>query len=1244
MYGYVYYWYIEDEINDQGLKELKIRAYILDEKGKTHVIHITRFQPWIYLEIKDVDWMNSKTIFKNQIIEKCKILQKKTFYICYRKKLYYWQDNEEKPFFKIRFQSIQERKNVYYQLHNQMIRVMGKKYEIKCHEYDVPCLLQFLVSKNLPSAGWIEFRPIICKNTITDLNNREYEIDYEDLKSVNQDKIIELGMPDPYVLSFDLEVYSSNSMRMPDAKNESDCIFQISCCIQNKKEIKKILLTLGKIDKISNTDIIFCFENEKDLLLKFKELVKEYEINICIGYNIFGFDIPYMIERSKLLKIYHEFDIMGFPIYKHSPEKTISWSSKGYSYQEFHYLETEGRLWIDLLPVIRREYKFSNYKLKTVSTYFLGETKDPLTARDIFKAYEEGVLEKKKEKLRECGKYCIQDSLLVLKLYNLLNLWIGLSEMAKICNVPIMHLFTKGQQIKVYSQLFQQCYQDNRIVESVSKKETDVGGYTGAFVFPPEPGIYEWVVPFDFSSLYPTTIIAYNIDYSTLVKDESKVDLNECHIVEWDDHINCEHDINKKKLTKSNNKMVCKHHRYVFKKEPKGVMPRLLIHLLEQRAIIKKKMKEIKNDPKKELLSAIYDKQQLAYKLSANSAYGIMGFQKGYVPLMEGAMSVTAMGRMNIQKAAEYVKSNHKGQLIYGDSVVGDTPITLKNEYGRIEIKTIEKWFEIYEKNKNEYPEFEKEGTGKEKIEMENMNWNIMSLSGWTRLKKIIRHWTTKKLYRIWTTSGIVEVTEDHSLILKNRELIKPKDIKIGDISATFNSNNFFNGDLLLKTFSNNIIQNFQIYKEGLVYLGDWKKYKIELQYIYLLLYQKYPYIECRIKDDKFHMIFSNENNECGKITNIECIGVTTNYVYDIETKDGSFHAGIGNLIVKNTDSIYCHFSSMEKASLVWNKAKYIETELLKLFPSPMKLVFEDKLYQKFLILTKKRYMAYTCDDKGIIDESLTIRGVLLARRDNCKFIRDFYEHLVRQIMDGFKENDILNEIVDRILALFSWDPIYHSKKKNFVVSKIYNKDYKNKILPVDEKKCMKRLQSLGIQYHSDIFNIIQWNKDIESLNENDLIQKYKNKESWLISYLNRSKPAHVQLAMKCNNRGFPIEIGSRIEYLVIEDLEDNGKLFDKLEDPDYFYRHRDILRIDRYYYLKLLSMPVDQLLEVSFKKKDFVDQILQLHYKKRKILKQLLERFQPILIWSDDNHKIMIKNNNSKLKNIESIYDLYKL
>jgi DNA polymerase elongation subunit (family B) len=45
--------------------------------------------------------------------------------------------------------------------------------------------------------------------------------------------------------------------------------------------------------------------------------------------------------------------------------------------------------------------------------------------------------------------------------------------------------------------------------------------------------------------------------------------------------------------------------------------------------------------------------------------------------------------------------------------------------------------------------------------------------------------------------------------------------------------------------------------------------------------------------------------------------------------------------------------------------------EVAQLFPKPMKLEFEDKVYYKFLILSKKRYVGQTLDEKGVFGKNI---------------------------------------------------------------------------------------------------------------------------------------------------------------------------------------------------------------------------------------------------------------------------------
>ena len=101
------------------------------------------------------------------------------------------------------------------------------------------------------------------------------------------------------------------------------------------------------------------------------------------------------------------------------------------------------------------------------------------------------------------------------------------------------------------------------------------------------------------------------------------------------------------------------------------------------------------------------------------------------------------------------------------DSVAGDTPLLLKKNE-KIYIETIERINSEWNEHTN----------GKE---YGKSNCEIWTENGWTKINKVIRHKVSKKMYRVLTHTGIVDVTEDHSLLLDDKTEIAPKNCKIED-------------------------------------------------------------------------------------------------------------------------------------------------------------------------------------------------------------------------------------------------------------------------------------------------------------------------------------------------------------------------------------------------------------------------------------------------------------------------------
>ena len=1144
---FIYQWITEAKPRDVD-KSFEIRGYGISEDGTNVCLEVENFQPWLCVELKHPH--------KPSVKDMKQCLQGRTFSkitLTQKTKLYFYQHEREFPIYKVYFRTDGLRKRFYYSFQKaSRVRCQMKDNQIKIHECDASPILQFLCSRDLPSCGWVEFiDEENCrkhdKNGRVTRSSDEYIVDNKRLRKY-------VGHPTIPVfksLSFDLEVYSHDENRMPSANHVEDVIFQIGVVVREAAERECYLFTLAKQELKLTGCHVKCFSSEKELLKGFLKFLTKANPHILLGYNIFGFDLPYLVQRCRMHSV-SEIYYCGMPRKLAAEFKEVKWSSSAYQCQEFKYLDYEGRIFVDLLPIVRRSYKFSNYRLKTVSDFFLGETKDPLTARDIFRAYRLDFLQNGNgSRMKQCGKYCLQDSRLVCKLFEKLQCWIELIEMAKICNVGIMPLFTQGQQIKIYSQVYRKCFKENRLVDSFhtlsipSTIQFEMDDYQGAYVFPPDPGLYSWVLPFDFSSLYPTTQIAYNIDYSTLVIDESVPD-EKCNIVEW-------------KEDNGNS------YRYRFIKEPLGVIPSLLKSLLDQRNETKKKLK-LETD---ETLRNIYDKQQLAYKVSANSMYGGMGVKKGYLPFLPGAICTTAKGRESIQKAAKFVQEQHKGKIVYGDSVTPNTFLYIKNIKGEVHIVTIEQLFSKFKSIP--YPQFKPNETDilhKEQCLPNNIL--IGTRNGWANVKRVIRHVAGKSLYRIWSSAGMVEVTEDHSLLLEDNTMIRPSELVPGRHVLKTN------------TISSDISKSLFYNKEK--WKGLWQIHENEISfhsctdniymaYIYFRFYQFYPESRFVLKNDEVFINLTNSNNiQKGLVYRVEAIPVVdSEFVYDIETTDGSFHCGLGDIVVKNTDSIYVHFPKYQNAPEVWEKAKRTEHDFLPLFPPPMKLLFEEKIYKDFLILSKKRYMAYTCDASGTIDEKMTIRGVLLARRDNCQFVRTLYEKIVRLIMEKHSLAQIVNIYNQIVLDLFQWKK---TDINEFVISKLLNAEYKIKELPEDYTKVKKRLTDLSIH---------------PIPTEDEWIEHKKHPEknpSWYKQYTSRALPAHKQLADRQQLRGFPISAGSRIEYVVIEHYNDidSVRLFDKIEDPDYMLQHADVLRLDRLYYLKASIIPLDQLLNTAFK------------------------------------------------------------
>lgn len=125
--------------------------------------------------------------------------------------------------------------------------------------------------------------------------------------------------------------------------------------------------------RLDNGDFVYWTrEDERDMLRQFRDfVVKLARPQVLCGYNVTGFDLPYLIERAQSLGLGAEFDIIGLGKRDRTFVKTRIFSSKAYGNREMKEFNIAGRLVLDCMTVIMRDFKYRSYSLNSVAEQLL---------------------------------------------------------------------------------------------------------------------------------------------------------------------------------------------------------------------------------------------------------------------------------------------------------------------------------------------------------------------------------------------------------------------------------------------------------------------------------------------------------------------------------------------------------------------------------------------------------------------------------------------------------------------------------------------------------------------------------------------------------------------------------------------------------------------------------------------------------------------------------------------------------
>ena len=127
--------------------------------------------------------------------------------------------------------------------------------------------------------------------------------------------------------------------------------------------------------------VVESYETEEEVLLAWTRFIGELDPDFITGQNIFGFDFSFMWERAEELGIVDEFSPLGRERYQPKNEdgkrqkewiskpselviKKLSSSALGDNVPK--YISMEGRVVVDLLKVVQKDFNLVSYKLDYV--------------------------------------------------------------------------------------------------------------------------------------------------------------------------------------------------------------------------------------------------------------------------------------------------------------------------------------------------------------------------------------------------------------------------------------------------------------------------------------------------------------------------------------------------------------------------------------------------------------------------------------------------------------------------------------------------------------------------------------------------------------------------------------------------------------------------------------------------------------------------------------------------------------
>ncbi|XP_054272954.1 DNA polymerase zeta catalytic subunit [Macrosteles quadrilineatus] len=512
-------------------------------------------------------------------------------------------------------------------------------------------------------SGHVSPASMSCQiDAVTPDNSGNYRLELEnlqDVKLVQEHQFLT-------ILSMELHIHTRGELKPNPDHDAICCVFYNitnDCPDTSIANITGVIYVKdnGKEEKMPQFRCqLHAVADEPSLIAAFVALVRKWDPDIFVGYEIELLSWGYLLQRAYVLNLNLVVELSRvsrpFEGRAESEAKQVS--------DDDSEIRLTGRIVLNLWRFLRHEVALQSYTFENMMYHVLHQ-RVPL--------FSFGTLASWWAHRTKLYRWLVLDHYITrvegtAKLMRHVDLVGRTSEFARLFGIQFYEVLSRGSQFRVESMMLRLVKPLNYVAvsPSVQQRARMRAPESLPLIMEPQSRFYtDPVIVLDFQSLYPSIIIAYNYCYSTClgrVEHLGRSELFEFGCTQLRVPVR-----ELLRLKGSLNFSPCGV-AFINQSVVRGVMPRMLQEILNTRLMVKQSMKENKEN---KTLQRVLHNRQLGLKLIANVTYGYTAANfSGRMPCIELGDSVVSKARETLERAISLVSNNNQwgARVIYGDT------------------------------------------------------------------------------------------------------------------------------------------------------------------------------------------------------------------------------------------------------------------------------------------------------------------------------------------------------------------------------------------------------------------------------------------------------------------------------------------------------------------------------------------------------------------------------------------------